>query len=313
MQKSHKPTAVAALVLSTFGWALAPIFIRYLSTSYDVNTQNFIRYLGATLPLLIICLVWYREEFRVVLAHRNALLGIGIVNILQQWSWTIGCAGSTATTAQLISKISIVFVIALSFLLFHEERAVIRSRLYQIGTLLSLVGLAAVISRDPASIIPRIDLPTFMLLFTSVLWAVYTVWGKHLVATVHPIPMFTVIAIGTTLGSLVMAIIWGQPSTLVSAGMAPFWIAVISGVVCIAASHPTFHFAQKHLGSALCSSVALLNPLVTYMIALCIFPDEELVLTQWIGAAALLVGTLLVTYAGQRVHGRNGNRQSEHA
>lgn len=311
MQKSHKPTAVLALFLSTFGWALAPIFIRYLSTSYDVNTQNFIRYLGATLPLLIISLVWYREEFRLVLKHRNAMLGIGLVNIFQQWSWTIGCAGSTATTAQLISKTSIVFVIALSFFLFHEERAVIRSRLYQAGTFLSLLGLVAVISRDPSSILPHFDIPTVMLIFTSIMWAVYTIWGKHLVSTVHPVPMFTVIAIGTTIASFIMACIWGNPANAFTAGPSIFWIAIISGIVCIAISHPTFHFAQKHLGSALCSSVALLNPLVTYFIALCIWPDEKLILTQWFGAAALLAGTLLVTYAGHQVHeGQTGQEKN---
>lgn len=310
MERSHKPTAVSALILSTIGWALAPIFIRHLSTLYDVNTQNFIRYLSATLPLLAASLIAYRADLMTVLRQPRAMLGIGLVNVFQQWSWTLGCAGSTATTAQLISKISIVFVIVFSFFLFHEERAVIRSRFYQVGTLLSFVGLAAVISRDRNSIVPHFDFATMMLLLTSVLWAVYTVWGKHLVTNVHPVPMFTVIAVFTTLASLGMALIWGTPSDLVAHGAKPLWIAFVSGVFPIAMSHPAFHFAQKHLGSALCSSVALLNPLVTYGIALFLWADERLVATQWFGAAVLLVGTLLVTYAGQRVHRANGHAPS---
>jgi drug/metabolite transporter (DMT)-like permease len=140
-----------------------------------------------------------------------------------------------------------------------------------------------------------------MLLAMAVLWAVYTVWAKHLVTDVHPVPMFTVLSIYTTIGCAILSVVWGAPSTLVTAGIPPIIIGIISGLIPIALAHPTFHFAQKHLGSALCSSVALFNPLLTYAIALWIFPDEHLVLTQWLGAGVLLAGTLLVIYAGKRM------------
>jgi drug/metabolite transporter (DMT)-like permease len=89
-------------------------------------------------------------------------------------------------------------------------------------------------------------------------------------------------------------------STLSSAGARNVLIGVISGLIPIALAHPAFHYAQRNLGSAFCSSVALFNPFVTYLIALFIFPDERLILTQWFGAGILVIGTLMVVYTGRK-------------
>ena len=299
MNQSQRFSAWVCLMVAACGWALAPIFIRQLSTVYDPHTQNLLRYASATLPLLLISAIWFREDLAAAFRGYKGMLGIAALNVVQQHAWTLGCAGSTATTAQLVMKLSIVFIILFSFFLFHEERSVIKSRIYQFGTLLSFVGAAAVISDNPASIVPNLDFPTLMLLATAILWAVYTVWAKHLVMNVHPVPMFTVLSVYTTIGFAVLSPATGDTSRLVTAGWQPAVIAIVSGLIPIAWAHPSFHYAQKHLGSALCSSVALFNPLVTYAVALWIFPDEHLVLTQWLGAALLLLGTFLVLSAAK--------------
>lgn len=300
MNRSHRFSAGVNLAISSVGWAMAPIFIRDLSSVYEPHTQNLLRYASATAPLLIISLIWFRPGLRASLRNWRGMLGIAVLNVTQQYTWAVGCAGATATTSQLVSKLSIVFVIIFGFILYREERVVIRSAWYLIGTLLSFGGLAALISSDPASLVPVLDWPMAMLLATAVFWGGYTVWTKHLVDDVHPIPMFTVLSVYTTLGCAILSVTIGQPASLMTAGTKATLIAIASGLIPIALAHPTFFYAQKHLGSAFSSSVALLNPLVTYAIALWIWPDEHLVPHQWMGAAALLVGTLMVTRAGKR-------------
>ena len=310
MDQSHRVSAWVSLMAAACGWALAPIFIRYMSTVYDPHTQNLLRYVSAALPLLAISLIWFREDLAAAFRGYKGMLGIAVLNVLQQHVWTLGCAGSTATTAQLVSKLSIVFVILFSFFLFREERSVIKSPFYAVGTFLSFLGAAAVISDNPSTMLPSLDFPTLMLLTTALLWAVYTVWAKHLVMNVHPIPMFTVLSVYTTIGFAALSPLTGDTYRLVTAGWYPAALGIVSGLIPIALAHPAFHYAQKNLGSALCTSVALFNPLVTYAIALWFFPDEQMVLTQWLGAALLLLGTLLVVYAGRRnlANGRNGAR-----
>jgi drug/metabolite transporter (DMT)-like permease len=254
--------------------------------------------------LLLISLIWFREDLVAAFRAYRGMLGISLLNVLQQHVWTLGCAGSTATTAQLISKLSVVFVIFFSFFLFREERGVIRSPFYVLGTVLSFLGAAAVISSDPSTIVPKIDFATTMLLLLAMIWAVYAVWAKHLVSNIHPIPMFTVVSIYTTIAFAVLSLTAGDIHCLVAAGWREAGIGVASGLIPIALAHPTYHYAQKYLGSALCSSVALFNPLLTYAIAMWVFPDEHMILTQWLGAGLLILGTLSVISAGRRNHAR---------
>jgi drug/metabolite transporter (DMT)-like permease len=150
--------------------------------------------------------------------------------------------------------------------------------------------------------VPRIDFYTIMLLLTSIGWAVYSVWGKHLVRDIHPLPMFTAVAVYSTLCFWGTAEAVGSPRGAWSVGAVILIAAAASGAVSIAGSHACHHYAQKYLGAAFCGSMGLLNPLVTYGFALIILPNEHLTGTQWLGAIILSSGTLAILFVGQRVH-----------
>lgn len=289
--------AIAALLASAAGWALAPVFIRYLSDYYDPHTQNFLRYASAVPPLAALAFLYYPADMKAAFRNWKGMGGIALLNVAQQHAWTLGCAGSTATTAQLLSKLSIVFVIILSLLLFREERRGIASPVYLFGTLFSFLGVGLVTVRNPGSLLPVLDVPTLLLLLTALLWGVYTVWGKHLVKAVHPVPMFAVVSIYTTIGFGLLALFTGHPGRIIGAGISPLLLGIVSGWIPIAIAHPAFHYAQRHLGSAFCSSIALFNPLLTYAVAMWVFPDEGLLATQWAGAAAIMTGTFMVVYS----------------
>ena len=302
MNPSGTRRAYAALMLSLVGWSMAPVFIRGLSQAYDPFSQAFIRYLFGAMVLLLITFAGYRNQVGVLLRNLLPVMGIGLINVFQQTTWTLGCYGSKATLAQLVTKLNVVLVIVLSFLLFHEERDVIRSRAYLGGTFLSLVGVAVVLAKDPGSLVPTLDRPTWLLLATAVCWSVYIVWSKHVVMGVHPVPMFGFAAAFSTLGLGVIALIWGEPRCLLQAGSKVTFLAFISGVFPIAMAHSCFHYAQRRLGSAFCSSLSLLIPFLTYIAAVTFLKDEHLLARQWVGGLLLLFGTYLITRAGQRIH-----------
>lgn len=297
---ARKVTAGVALFTASFGWALAPVFIRYLSHTYDPYSQMLIRYGTGALALTGVCLAFFRDEFLQTLRKPQLVVPLAAVIVGHQFSWTMGTYGSTATVAQLTTKLSVILIIVFSYVMFHEERSVIRSPWYLLGTILSFAGVAAVLAKDRASVMPVFDRYALFLLLTGLLWSVYVVWAKHLVAGIHPVPLFTVLALWTTAGFAVLALAFGDWTTLVNAGPRMTLIAVASGLVPIATAHPAYHYAQKHLGAAFCSSLNLLNPLMTYAFALCLWPDEQLQPTQWAGAVVLLAGTFLVTLAARR-------------
>lgn len=281
-------------------WALAPVLIRYLSGAYEPYGQNLVRYGSATVILIIVSALFYREDLLKVLRNPYAVLGLAALNLLQQTTWTYGCYGTPATIAQLMGKLSVVFVFILAFVFFREERAVIRSPLFLGGTAVSLLGVVGILEVRWEQLIPNVDLPMLLLWITAVLWAGYTVWARHLVLDVHPIPMFTVLSIFTTAGFGALTFTVGDPAMIPAAGWRLTAVAFLSGLISIALAHTAFHYAQKRLGSALSSAFNLLTPLATFSFAWFILPDETLSVYQMLGAAMLLTGTAVISLTAYR-------------
>ncbi len=292
--------AYLALAAATLGWSTSPIFIRYLSDAYDPYSQAFLRYAFGLIPLLAYCLYRYPADFRRALSRPRAMGGLALVNIVNQAAWTVAIfhPDASATQAQLITKLQVPSTIIFAFFLFREERAIIRSPRFQLGTLLGLLGAAGVMVKEPGvSLLPTLDLPTMMFVYVAVGWGVYAVWGKHSVRDVHPVAMFTMLSIYTTAGFAALSLMLGRPSTLVHAGWGITAIAAVSGIFPIAVAHSSYHYAQKHIGAVFCGSLLLLSPLLTNLIALTLWDDEKLTAVQWAGAAVLLLGSFLVILA----------------
>ena len=187
-------------MLASLGWSMAPVFIRYLSDDYDPVSQAFLRYIGGATGLAVFCLVFYRDPFLKLLRRPWPVLAISIHNCVQQYAWTVGCYGTQATVAQLVVKLNVVFIIIFAFVLFREERAVIKSPMYLAGTVLSFFGVAVVLVEYPTNFAFELSGPSLILLLTALFWAIYAVWGKHLATDISPVPMFGAIAILTTIG-----------------------------------------------------------------------------------------------------------------
>ena len=293
--------AYAALLVSTLGWALAPVFIRYLSLHYDPYTQSFVRYISAAVALVPWCLYRYPKELRRALGRWPLLAGIALLTLVLQTAWTIAIYHTTATAAQLILKVQVPMVILMSFLVFREERFVILSPRFLIGTVLALVGVTGVLMRNPSvRWFPAFDIAFALLMLVNVCWSFYIVGSRHACKDLHPVPMFTVVATMVSIGFLPVMLIKGDTASIVAAGWWVGFIAFLSGMISISIAHSAFHYAQVRLGAAFCTSLQLANPLATYVVALCLWSDEALNALQWTGAVVLVVGSILVVQAQRR-------------
>jgi drug/metabolite transporter (DMT)-like permease len=294
--------AYIALASATLGWSISPIFMRLLKPAYDPYTQAFLRYAFAAAILLVISSIWFRSGLMEAIRRPKATIGLALLNTVMQTTWTLSLYHTTATTAQLITKTQVLMVIAMSYFLYHEERAVITNPRYIVGTVLGILGVGGVLMDDPAnSMLPQLNLAALLLLFTSVCWSVYAVWGKHIVKDLHPVPMFTVVAVYSSTGFAVNMFLFGDPATVASAGGNMLGLAALSSVLPIAIGHAAYHYAQNKLGSAFCISVLLINPAITNGLALRFWADESMNAIQWIGAGVLTLGSLLVIQAQRRV------------
>lgn len=297
-----------AIATTTVGWALSPVFMRYMSAAYDPYTSAFLRYSSGLAVLLPFSLWTCRADLMRLLRRAHHFAGLGLVAMTMVTLWTHAHYLTTATTAILVSRIQVPFVIVLSLLLFHEERRIIRSPLYLGGTALGIGGVVLVVAaKSPASALPTHYSAVAVLILVAACWSLYTVWGKHLVLRTNAVPMFTVVLLFAVSGLAISMCLFGRPADIVSAGPRMALIAFVSGAVPVGISHCTFLHAQKHLGSAVSTSITLLSPLITHVAAWALWPDERLAPVQWAGAASLIFGSYLVVMA-QRRRGETAGR-----
>lgn len=286
------PISVALFLI---GWALTPVFVRYMSGAYDPYTQAFIRYASASFVLLLYASRYHRTELIKAFFAWRTLLPMSLLVMGMQIAWTVAIYNTTATMAQLVTTLQAPLVILLSFAVFHEERKVIRSPGYIIGSLLCFVGVIAVFMRDDGdSVRFYIDFAMLLLMCVSIAWSIYAVWGRHTAKGLHPVAMFTVLSVYVSIGFIFTMCIFGNPETLWTAGIRMNVTAFVSGVVCIASAHCGFHYAQVRLGSSYCSSIQLGSPFITHLLAYTLWPDEALHWIQWTGGVMLVGGGLLV-------------------
>lgn len=287
--------AHVALLTAGMGWALTPVGVRLMNGDIDPFTLSFYRYAIALGPLLGMSLAFYRADLWRALKDPLLVLPVAAVMALQQYTWIEGLVGVPAATAHLIMKLSVVFIIVLSYIVFHEERGVIRSPRFLLGTVTSFAGVALVLNPGNGGFLPSIDFYSLLVLITAGLWALYSVGGKHLAKGLHPVPMFTVLALYITAAFAGLTVAYGEPGLVFR--LRPGAVALI-GVISIlplAIGHPLFHVAQKNLGSSYCGTFNLFTPAVTYALAMILLPDEQLTPVQLLGACCLLAGTFAVS------------------
>lgn len=295
---SSRQGAGVALSLAILGWSFSPIFIRYLQDAYDPFTQAGVRYFGAVIFLVPYCLIFYRSGFKTAILKPLPIIMLSIANVLMQVTWTIGIYYSTASLGQILQKIEIPIVAILSFLVFSEERFLIKQPGFIIGTLLGIFGSILLVYKPYAAHeFPNLYLAVVSLVISAFFWGIYSVYGKYTVERgLHPIPMFGMVSIYTTIGLLILGFIFGKPMQVLQVNWTIHAIAIFSGLLPIAVAHSAFHYAQLHLGAAFCNTLLTLDPLITHFFAILLWKNEQLNAIQWLGTSLLLLGCIFVLF-----------------
>ncbi len=300
MRDSNRTRSYAALGFAIMCWGTSALFIRMLRLDLDPYTITFARFAIALIPLLILTLALHRRDFFRLLRIPRVMITLASVNILQQTSWTNACVGMEAATAQFGVELSVVLVIVAGYFMYHEERAIITSPLFVIGAGISIAGLGGVLTSNPSSLLPVMDRYAGFLIVCAACWAVYSVWVKHLVTDIHPIPLFTTVVLFTVLGYVPIFVGLGDVHRLIGSDSKIWIVLLFSGMTPLVLGHPLFYFAQKHLGVSFSATMSLMTPLCALLYTFLFFPDEQLLPRQVISGLILVFGALLVTLAQLR-------------
>ena len=299
MSASAYRTAVVQNLGAAVAWAITPVMIRYVSIGFPVMFQTFVRYLASLLVLwpLYFSASAASERSRIRmrlwrLLPRMAL--IAVANFSFQASFTASLYLLYPGLAMLIYQSVAVFGVLLGFVLFADERPMMRRAGFYGGLLLTVAGVMMTVwtGGEQGSAAPAAGIA--LVLTSALSWAVLTAMVRTWLPGYSPFFVnATVITFVTPLFLAWHLAIHGvQWYFSVSALL---WaVMLLSGLVGIGLGHSLFYRSVPLLGVARSNILQLTRPLFTALFSFLVFA-ERLSVQQMVGGALLIGGAYLIT------------------
>jgi len=303
MQGHSTRSGLLPLLFTAFIWGWPNILIKLVSPDFDALTQSFYRYLAASATTAVICLIFWRGAYREGLRNLRHLLLPTAVVTAHQMSYLTGVYLSSAIAASVISKTSALFVPALSFLFFSEERAVIRNPRFLSGTALALAGVIGLVLTKGGMMMGEGMAGPALLLLSAFLWSLFSVLIKPVTGRIDPLVITGIVPL---LSCALFFPAWAALADLRQVFEAPprsVLIMLGSGVFVVGMGNTLYYVAIQRVGAAVSTNFLLSTPLVAGVLAYFIL-GERLTPLQMAFSGLLLTGCLLITRSARQDAGK---------
>jgi drug/metabolite transporter (DMT)-like permease len=305
--RQTRPYLILSLIAAL--WGSYPVFAKIALAHFPPYVLVALR---ASLASAFLTVLLFRrgfDDFRALSwGDLRTFAILGFTGIFVSTGGTyLGIAFTTASSAALLQAASPVMV-AIGAWLYLNER--LRRRQWA-GVILSALGVLLVVTRGSWRAIVHLELlpGDFILLLSQAGWAVYTVYGKRVLAVHSP-------AVATTaayaLGSLMLL-----PVPFITARFfpAPDWgspiawsVVAIQGVLG-AIAHVWWYEGVHRVGASRAAIFMNLQPVVGVLLAWLML-GETIEPAEIVGGLAVVAGVGLTTRAGQRTAGAAPPRPS---
>ena len=288
-------------MVACFLWVWPPIVIKILASYFDNFTQNFYRYLAASIVLTIFNLVYHKKEFLKEIKNIKKYILLTIIIFSFQLLWVVGLSTLPPTIAILIGRSSILFIAVFSFILFKDERNIIKSKFFISGSLLAFIGVIGIITSKSRIYLKDFNIGAAAILAAAVLWALYIISIKQRVIKTDPLVAAGIVFTLSVPLFFIASLVWGDLLKITSVPMSINIILFISGIFCVGVAN-AFNFKSiKIIGATLSSTFILTTPFFTAIASYFIF--KEILNIQQI-----IFGIILITGCGLLL--RSGNNSS---
>ncbi len=294
MQPRSVKSGLLPLLVTAFVWGWPNILIKLVSQDFDALTQSFFRYLAASTTTAVLCLIFWRRAYRDGWRNLRHLLLPATVVTIHQMSYVTGVYLTSAIAASVISKTSALFVPALSFLFFPEERAIIRNPRFLAGTALALAGVMGLVLARGGMMMGAHPAGPVLLILSAFLWSLFSVLIKPVTGRVDPLVITGIVPL---LSCLLFFPLWASLAHLGQVFTAPprsVLIMLGSGILVVGIGNTLYYIAIQRVGTAISTNFLLSTPLVAGVLAYVIL-GERLTPLQMVFSAVLLTGCLLIS------------------
>ena len=279
-------------------WGSVPVMLKYLADCIpDGYTTNLLRY-----PLAaVVYLPWLIVGFR-----RGQLRGLWpvvliptAINLVGQTLWATAPYYVTPGMQAFLLRLATLWGILGAFWLFPDERQLAHSVRFWVGGALALAGFTVM---SAIGLKGEGDISTtgiVIMFFCIVAYGLYGVTVRHAMGKRHPLVVFSVISVLTSIGLIAMAPL-GEPSSLLDLPPLPWAILVLSALMGVAIAHGLYYIAVQRIGVAITSFTLAATPFVSIIGSSLVF-GERFSAGQWVGGMVLLAGSTLALWSQQKL------------
>jgi len=296
------------IVITLLGWSSIPLFLRHFAESIDAWTSNGWRYGFSALVWLPVIVMAFLHGGLPRGIWRAALVP-SIVNAAGQvcFTWAHYRIDPGLLTFGLRSQL--VFVAIGAWMLFPQERAVIRTRGYLFGAAILIIGMIGVVSLDGAAAEEAVGSDgalrevgggsyvegVLLALLSGALFAGYGLAVRKYMTRINSVLAFATICQYTAIVMIGLMLLFGARAgagVLDMAGDQVAWL-LISAVIGIALGHVFYYMSIARLGVAVSSGVLQLQPFIVAVCSLALF-GEVLTAGQWVSGVVAVSGAMLM-------------------
>ncbi len=291
MPLSSRTTGQLTLGLTLAGWTATPLFLVHFAASIDAWTSNGWRYgFAALLWLPALLVLRLRGQWPGGLLR--AALVPALFNAAGQMAFAESFYRVDAATAIFGLRLQLVFVALGAWLLFRDERDVLRRPRTWLGMALVFAGIAGTVFLAPGAR-PRGELIGVALAVAAgLLYAGYGLGVRRYMAAYGSVASFAAISQWTAALMLVAMLALGRDHGAAAWALprGQFGLLLLSSVAGIALGHVFYYMAMARLGVAVTAGVLQLQPFTVALGSWWLFG-------QSLGAAQLATGVLAVVGA----------------
>lgn len=283
----HLP-ALLSLITALLLWSTVPLFLRSFIHEIDAFTANGVRYPFSALLWVIPFLLLYKNGKVDLHVFRLAIIPV-IINVFAQTFLALAPYYLEPGMMMFLGRISIVFALIGSFIVFVDERILISKPLFWLGICLCFSGFFGLCWFKTNWNTSVSLLGVAIITGHAVSIALYSVSIRHYMSGIDPWVSFPVICFYTSPLLFVIMFIFGEPSRFLEMTGDRLVVLAVSSIIGIALGHVFYYYALKHIGVAICSGIALASPFMTTTGSYWIF-GEQLNSWQWLSGIVLLSG-----------------------
>ena len=289
-EQGHDFRGIIYVLVTLLGWSSVLLFLRHLHTYIDAWTANGWRYGMCAMGLFPLFLNrWARGGLPRNIWKRA--LAPAALNSIAQVCFGFSIYYIEPGLAGFLLRVALISSTFGAFVLFVDERMLLRSRLFWGGMLLVVAGSIGTVVLGVNPIRGGTLVGVCLGASAGGLFGLYGVSVRYFMRGVPSLHSFAIISSYTALAMVALMIGFGATHGLTVLKLAPQEIIclVLSAVLGIAIGHIFYYASIARLGVAISGAVVQLAPFLTGVAAIVVF-GEILTMGQWSSGVIMLIG-----------------------